>query len=63
MFKKYHISVLNTAAPFIFRELEAVFGEDNIFTVSGLDKYKFRNMYNIQNTHTNDAILHLARCF
>ena len=30
MFKKYHISVLNTAAPFIFRELEAVFGEDNI---------------------------------
>ena len=58
MFKKYHhLSVLNVASPYIVRELQYIFGEENIFEISGKDTAKFRNKYGLEKTHSMDAAI------
>lgn len=57
LFKKYHhLSILNVAGPYIYRELAALFGEDNVFDVSGYETSTFREQWNVPKDHWIDAI-------
>lgn len=57
LFKKYHhLSVLNVAGPYIYRALVTLFGEDNVFDVSGYQTCTFREQWKLPKDHWLDAI-------
>ena len=54
--KKFaHLSVLNTAMPFILKELQNMFGEDRLFICAGYDTKNYRELYHIDKDHHLDA--------
>ena len=54
--KKFaHLSVLNTALPFILKELQNMFGEDKLFICAGYDTKNYRELYHIDKDHHLDA--------
>ena len=54
--KKFaHLSVLNTAMPFILKELQNMFGEDRLFICAGYDTKNYRVLYHIDKDHHLDA--------
>lgn len=56
MFKKYHhLSVLNVAAPYIYKELVQMYGKEKVQVISGKETSIFRQLHKIQKTHSLDA--------
>ena len=54
--KKFaHLSVLNTALPFILKELQNMFGGDRLFICAGYDTKNYRELYHIDKEHHLDA--------
>ena len=54
--KKFaHLSVLNTAMPFILQELKNMFGEEKLFICAGYDTKAYRDFYHIDKDHHLDA--------
>mgnify|MGYP004644448747 FL=1 len=54
--KKFaHLSVLNTAMPFILKELQNMFGEDKLSICAGYDTKNYRDLYHIGKDHHLDA--------
>ena len=54
--KKFaHLSILNTAMPFILKELQNMFGEDRLFICAGYDTKNYRELYHIDKNHHLDA--------
>ena len=55
--KKYAgTSILNTAMPFIYKELIDLFGESNINLCTGQDTFAYRSTHNIEKRHCLDAV-------
>ena len=56
LFKKYHhLSVLNTASPFIFKKLQNILGKNNVVAISGKQTSDFRQLHKLPKTHCIDA--------
>ena len=54
--KKFaHLSVLNTAMPFILKKLQNMFGEDKLSICAGYDTKNYRDLYHIGKDHHLDA--------
>ena len=61
--KKYGaLSVLNQAIPFILSGLTESFGNDNVYTCTGRDTYRTRNLLGLPKEHDMDAISIIGFC-
>jgi hypothetical protein len=61
--KKYGaLSVLNQAIPFILAGLTERFGSDNVYTCTGRDTYRTRNLLGLPKEHDIDAVSIVSFC-